>query len=303
MTICLMERSRIPPNLDHLLHCARTLADRSGAHHILVFCSSASAAAFGDGLLNVDARVGLVEPREGGRPAAGRDLRRLSAWAGNQSRFSRIKYAFLQGVQAGMIHPEERIVCLLGPHGRDHFDTLTVHDLARSWSEDYPFDPRPLLARANFLTVLAVLDLALDIGALGREGKAIGTIFVVGDAAKVMLLSHAALFNPFQGYPAAECRISRPEVAESIKELAKLDGAFVIEDDGTVLAAGRHLEAHGSLPEQYKGLGSRHRSAAAITAMTAATAIAVSESSGRVTTFHGGRIIATLEPVISRRLE
>jgi len=224
-------------------------------------------------------------------------------WAGNQSRFSRIKYAFLSGVLDGTIDPDNRIVCALGPWNTDHIDTLTIHDLKTSWSEEFPFDPRSLIARASFQTVMAVVDIALDIGALGREGKSVGTAFIIGEAARIMELSHQAVFNPFRGYPRRERLIRRPEVVESLKELAQLDGAILISDQGVVEAAGRHLDAAVRLTRQLRGLGSRHRAAAGISRKAEAVAVVVSESTGRVTIFDHGRIIATLEPVISRRLE
>jgi diadenylate cyclase len=223
-------------------------------------------------------------------------------WSGNQSRFSRIKYAFLQGVLDKLITPDEKIICVLGPSGKNHLDTITIHDLSLSWSEEFPFEVKPLFATGFFHTIMAVVDIALDIGALGREGKAVGTIFVIGDTDKVMDLSHQAVFNPFRGYEKNERMISRPEVVESLKELAKLDGAIVITNDGMVAAAGRHLNAGGSKSDKFRGLGARHRAAAGITVKTSAVSAVVSESTGKVTIFHKGKVLASLEPLISRRL-
>ena len=226
----------------------------------------------------------------------------INSWAGNQSRFSRIKYAFLQAVLRGLIDPKSKAVCVLGPWGKGHLDTITVHDLGLSWSEEFPFDPRPLIAHKAFFTIMAVVDIALDIGALGREGKPVGTAFIVGDTENTMRLSHQAVFNPFKGYPREERLINKAEVVESIKEIAQLDGAFIVSEDGVVEAAGRHLDARASITHQIKGLGSRHRSCAAITRQTKAVAIVVSESTGKLTIFERGRILSTLEPVIGRRL-
>ncbi len=226
----------------------------------------------------------------------------IKAWAGNQSRFSRIKYAFLQAVIDGIISADDRVVCVLGPSGKSHLDTVTVHDLARSWSEEFPFDIRPLLDSGNLHTIMAIVDIALDLGALGREGKAVGTIFVVGDSTEVMVHSHQAVFNPFKGYELSERAITRPEVVESLKELAHLDGAIVISADGVAEAAGRHLDAGGRDTGIAHGLGARHRAAAGITAITNAVSIVVSESTGKVTIFHQGMALATLEPLISRRI-
>ena len=222
-------------------------------------------------------------------------------WSGNQSRFSRIKYAFLQAVLDGVISADDRVVCVLGPSGRSHLDTITIHDLSLSWSEEFPFDVRPLIDSGFINTIMAVIDIALDLGALGREGKPVGTIFVIGDSPAVLASSHQAVFNPFKGYEPAECGINRPEVVESLKEFAHLDGAIIIGADGIVEAAGRHLDSGGDT-NTGRGLGARHRAASGITVTTSAVSVVVSESTGKVTIFRAGKTIATLEPLISRRL-
>ncbi|KAF0183706.1 MAG: hypothetical protein FD164_679 [Nitrospirae bacterium] len=250
-------------------------------------------------------RIVIVVPRE----ADIRDVKLKTAccavvpsWSGNQTRFSRIKYAFLSAVMNNVIQSTSRVVCVLGPHGKPHLDTITIHDLRQSWSEDFPFDVELLIHNRAFHTVMAVVDIALDIGALGREGKSVGTIFVIGDADAVMKSSRQVVFNPFKGYPKRERLITVGHVVESVKELAKLDGAIIISGEGVVEAAGRHLEASPVTEKKFGGLGARHRSAAGITRKTNAVAIVVSESTGRVTLFQRGRILATLEPQISRRM-
>lgn len=245
----------------------------------------------------------LVTPRDFKLHEAMYRLHRIiHNWAGNQSRFSRIKYAFLQAVMLDVIHPDSKVVCVLGPWGKNHLDTITIHDLSLSWCEEFPFDPRALINRKNFHTVIAAIDIALDIGALGREGKSIGTTFIIGDVQQIMHSSHQAIFNPFRGYSEKERSINSAEVVESIKELAKLDGAFVISDEGVIEAAGRHLDAASTVIRQLKGFGSRHRAAAAMTLQTEAIAIVVSESTGKVTVFDKGVVITVLEPFISRRV-
>lgn len=238
---------------------------------------------------------------------AGADLKQpglctIRNWSGNQTRFSRIKYAILQGVLQNIITTDSTVVCALGPAGKNHLDTVTIHDLALSWSEEFPFDLHSIVNNRAFYAVMAVVDIALDIGALGREGKSIGTTFIVGDEEAVLKNSHQGVFNPFKGYPRRERLIGLPEVVESIKELAKLDGALIISTDGAVEAAGRILDAGGVVTKRLRGLGSRHRTAAGITRVTGAVAVVVSESTGKVTIFEKGCVVATLEPLISRRL-
>lgn len=231
---------------------------------------------------------------------AGAEIVRI--WSGNQTRFSRIKYAFLHAVLQDIIGVDSRVVCVLGPAGKSHLDTITIHDLTLSWSEEFPFDVQSLIKNRAFYTVMAVVDIALDIGALGREGKSVGTIFVVGDTENVMMNSHQLVFNPFKGYAKRDRTITLPEVVESLKELAKLDGAIVISEDGVVEAAGRNLDAGSVVMKRLRGLGSRHRAASGITKKTEAIAVVVSESTGKVTIFEKGKIVATLEPLISRRM-
>lgn len=229
----------------------------------------------------------------------------IRTWSGEQSRFSRIKYAFLHGVMQGMINEDSKVVCIIGPSGRNHLDTITIHDLSLSWSDEFPFDVHGIIKNRSFNTIMAVVDIALDIGATGREGKSVGTIFVVGDSDNVMNHSHQAVFNAFKGYPKKERMIGLHEVVESLKELAKLDGAIIISEDGTVEAAGRHLDASSAISRrlrEFRGLGARHRAAMGITRITKAVSIVVSESTGKITIFEKGRLIATLEPLLARKL-
>jgi len=140
-----------------------------------------------------------------------------------------------------------------------------------------------------------LLGIVLELAYEGREGKPVGSIFVLGDHEKVLSLSSQLVFNPFQGHPEDDLNLNQPQVKESLKEFSSIDGAFVIREDGVVLAAGRYLNVsyHGeALPQ---GLGTRHAAGAAITQATNAVAFAISESTGRVTIFKGGKILTVIE--------
>ncbi len=113
-------------------------------------------------------------------------------------------------------------------------------------------------------TLRLVVDLAVEIGRDGREGKPVGSLFVVGNHRKVMQMSHEQVHDPFRGYNKKERMIRNPRVRESIKEIAQLDGAFVISADGIVCGAGRNIDAPAEGLTLSKGLGSRHWAAAAI---------------------------------------
>jgi DNA integrity scanning protein DisA with diadenylate cyclase activity len=143
-----------------------------------------------------------------------------------------------------------------------------------------------------------VVDLAVEIGRDGRESKKVGTLFVVGQHRKVLEMSHEAIHDPFKGYPKKERMISNPRVRESVKELAQIDGAFVVASDGCVMGAGRMLDAPATDLTLSKGLGARHWAAAAISKSTKAIAIAVSESTGTVRLFQGGSVVLRIEPMM-----
>lgn len=139
------------------------------------------------------------------------------------------------------------------------------------------------------------LTIALELAQEGREGKPIGTMFVLGDTRNVLRLSHQMVLNPFKGYAAATKNILDPALKESIREFAVLDGAFVIGRGGVVLAAGRYISTPDFRKELPAGLGTRHQAAAAITQATNAIAITISESTGTVRAFRRGEIFLELE--------
>lgn len=142
----------------------------------------------------------------------------------------------------------------------------------------------------------AVLRIALEIAREGREGKPVGTAFLVGDVDGVLAYSTQFILNPFKGHTAEERLITDEELAENIKEFALLDGAFVIGGDGVVEAAGRYITVDTSAVQIPAGLGSRHASVAGITLVTGTLGIVVSQSGGLIKIFKNGGIVRTVSP-------
>jgi diadenylate cyclase len=139
------------------------------------------------------------------------------------------------------------------------------------------------------------VELGLEIAREGREGRRIGTLFTLGAAEAVLASSRPLILDPLLGHAPGRTHISDPDLRGTIKELAQLDGAFVISEAGTVLAACRYLDASVERIDLPLGLGSRHLAAASISQRLGAIAIVVSES-GVVRVFHRGDIEATLIP-------
>ena len=213
------------------------------------------------------------------------------------TRQNQLGQAVVEGIADELFNSGDTIVALYAGYDRDEIDTLSVIPLDEQLSRLTARDLQRLETQVPLETLRLVVDLACDIGREGREGKSIGTMFVVGDHRKVIQKSHEQVHDPFKGYNRKDCQLRNPRVRESIKELAQIDGAFIVASDGTVEAAGRILDAPAEGLMLSKGLGSRHWAAAAISKATKAIAIAVSESTGTVRLFQNGMVVLRIEPM------
>jgi len=140
----------------------------------------------------------------------------------------------------------------------------------------------------------AVLQACMEIGREGREGKPVGTSFLVGDSDEVLKLSRQLILNPFSGHPPEFRMVSVPDVREMLKEYALLDGAFVVSGEGLLEAAGRYITVDTSLVSLPKGMGTRHSSVAALTSVTDSVGFVVSESGGKVSIMKKGKIVKVI---------
>ncbi len=144
-------------------------------------------------------------------------------------------------------------------------------------------------------TIIEFLELCIEIAREGREGRKIGTLFVIGDEKRVFEESQTLILDPLKGHPKKDKHITNPNLRETIKELAQLDGGFLVSRDGYVLSGARYFNADIEGVDIHYGLGSRHVAAASITQKTDAIALVVSESS-IVRLFSKGRLIAEILP-------
>ena len=192
--------------------------------------------------------------------------------------------------------PAARVIALYGGFEPNSIDTLSLIDLGEHLGRLTVRDLRQLETRVPLDTLQTVLNLALEIGREGREGKPVGTLFVVGDTQKVRKMSRSASFDPVKGYSRKERNLKSARVREGIKEIAQMDGAILVAPDGTVEAAAQYLDASAADVTLSKGLGARHWAAAAISRATSAVAVAVSESNGTVRVFQDGEVVLRIEP-------
>ena len=138
-------------------------------------------------------------------------------------------------------------------------------------------------------TLKTVVDLAVEIGREGREGKPVGTMFVIGDTRKVLQFCHPAGFDPVRGHKRAERDLHDARTREAVKEIAQLDGAIIVTADGKVERACQIVDASHANLTLSKGLGTRHWAGAAISRVTKAISVVVSETNGTVASVHQWR--------------
>jgi DNA integrity scanning protein DisA with diadenylate cyclase activity len=141
-----------------------------------------------------------------------------------------------------------------------------------------------------------VIELAVELSREGREGRKIGTLFVVGAVEEVLERSRPLLLDPLYWHPRDVLQVDLPDFRETVKELAQLDGAFLVENDGTFASAGRFIDVDLADPENFlPGLGTRHAAGASISRTTDAVAVVVSQSSV-VRVFARGKLKAEIIP-------
>lgn len=149
----------------------------------------------------------------------------------------------------------------------------------------------------NSQTLERVILLATEIAREGREGRKIGTMFVVGDTEETLKRSRCLILDPLWNHPDDLKRIDDPNMRETVKELAQLDGAFIVSNKGIVVSACRYIDASSEGVNLPLGLGSRHMAAASITKDTNAVAVVVSETS-TIRVFDEGEIVSEVIPEV-----
>lgn len=187
---------------------------------------------------------------------------------------------FVEAYLEAMGYETKAIVCVYLPNLKGAFVIDGESKLSRVLKECSEY--------VNPEALRATLAVALSIAFKGREGKSIGTAFIIGDADNVLKKSRQIILNPFEGHSMEKRDIKNPDNWESVMEFAQLDGVFIIDSEGFIISAGRYLNIEGEVPLKY-GLGGRHIASASITSTTKSIAIVVSSSGGDITIFKDGK--------------
>jgi hypothetical protein len=212
----------------------------------------------------------------------------------HMSRAGQVKAAVLVGLARGVLHKGDRVICLTGLDGSSTIDTLFVLNLGSEPELFSLFDSVAFGDDVAPEVFERALTLATQLAVEGREGRPVGTLFVLGDSERVLAQSRSLVLNPFQGHPESGRNILDPVLEETIKEFSALDGAFVVRGDGVVLTAGTQLLPSAPPVQLPGGLGTRHAAAAGITASTSALAVCISQSTGTVSVFKSGQMVTDI---------
>ena len=203
----------------------------------------------------------------------------------------KIRFGLEGAIRNGMISDGDEVVCIskLFSNELDSFMRIRVEESQLN-SGIYAFF---LSSKSGAGVIRDVLELVIELGRKGQNGEPVGALFTVGDAGKVMNKSCPLSYNPFEK---SHVNVGDSIVKVMLKEFSRLDGAFVISDEGKIVSAYRYLEGSSDGLNIPKGLGTRHMAGAAITKDTSAVSIVLSESDGLIRCFKSGELVLEIDP-------
>lgn len=209
----------------------------------------------------------------------------------------RLQHALLEAVADGVLKSNGDVIAVYSGFEFQKIDSISLIRLDDRLRRLTSRDLQRLESSVPLKSLMTVIDLANQIGREGREGKKVGTLFVVGDTRRVLQHCKDSGFDPLRGYSRKMRNLFDPKVREDLKEIAQMDGAFVVSAEGIVEKSRQILEvAHADLTLS-KGLGARHWAGAAISQLTKAVSIVISQSSGTVRLFQNGDLVLRIEPM------
>ncbi len=209
----------------------------------------------------------------------------------------RLQLALLEAAADEMIRTNGEVVTVYSGFKQGRLDSISHMQLDERMRRLTTRDLQSLESSVPLKTVKAVVDLAVQIGREGREGNPVGTLFVVGDTRRVLDHAGDSGVDPFRGYNRKHRNLLDAKVQEDAKEVAQLDGAFIVTSEGMIERSRQMLEVSHEDLTMSKGLGARHWAAAAISRKTKAIAVVVSQSTGTVRLYQNGHLVLRIEPM------
>ncbi|OIO63141.1 hypothetical protein COT48_02775 [Candidatus Woesearchaeota archaeon CG08_land_8_20_14_0_20_47_9] len=205
-----------------------------------------------------------------------------------------LKELLMEAIKKKYICKGERIVCVGDESvGMGYKGLLFIFDVDKIF---FNMSVHHLTENIGPDVLEAAINIATEIGSEGREGRKIGTAFIIGDHSEIARYTRQLIINPFSTCSDETKMITDPNLRETIKGFSQLDGVFIVDKSGVIVSAGTHINIDMASVDLncIEGFGTRHRYCAAITKLTNAIAVVVSQSGGIVRIFKEGRIIMKL---------
>src|SRR5262245_20157691 len=98
-----------------------------------------------------------------------------------QTRQTQLTQALLEAIADELVQSGDRIVALYAVFERQTLDSMSLINLQEHLARLTARDLRRLETTVPLETLRLVVDLAVEIGSEGREGKPVGALFVVGN--------------------------------------------------------------------------------------------------------------------------
>jgi DNA integrity scanning protein DisA with diadenylate cyclase activity len=215
-------------------------------------------------------------------------------------KYTQVRHAISVALQASSVSVGDLVVCAIGHDVyQDEGNFVVLTEMEASIEKPAVSDLLKLTDGIQPKVLEAAVKVACKIGRAARRGKRMGAIFMFGDSLNVLEGSKQLVPNPFQGHEKSNRMLTNSEIHDTLVELSKLDGAFVLRGDGFIQAAGGFLTSPYTKTELVADLGARHAAAAAATMRTTTTAIVVSATDGNVCAFSGGKLVLQVDPDVA----
>lgn len=214
-------------------------------------------------------------------------------------KYGQARHTIARVLAEGRVSPGETVLCVVAqalPGGGG--DLMLVTEVEPSSVALRPAEMLRLTEGVRHHVLEAALRVARRLGRISGRGKRLGALFAIGDSDAVLDGARQLVPNPFENAAEDDRYLARREVEDTIVELAKLDGAFVLRGDGLIRTAGTYLATGVEAVDVPEGLGARHVAAASVTARTNATAVVVSATDGHVRVFSDGELAMHVDPEV-----
>lgn len=212
-----------------------------------------------------------------------------------------LRLAIVLALGRGLVGRKERVLAVAGPKASNDIDVMRLFNTRDFPAIDLGSSKQEDKVAAGVLE--RVIEMASRISQEGREGIPMGCCFVIGQSHDFSSYLRQLIINPFRGYRSEELNILDITLEETVKEFASIDGAFIVSRSGALLSAGTYLSPPSDIVVDLpSGLGTRHQSAAMLTACCDCIAVVVSASTGIVTVFFEGKTVLTMNPDAARRV-